>query len=141
MTIQARTDSNNEPFALDASAEVVTINLAANQGALTTGAVLGEVTASPGFYVPVDHTAVNGSQLPKLILATPDVADSASATADLSAYSAGLFDENQLVFGGTTDIDSRLVIQTNIDLTMRDALRMFGIRVAPAISESGLENS
>lgn len=142
MTVQSRNDLNNEPFVLEANAEVVNdITIAASQGAITTGAVLGEVTATPGTYKVCVHTATDGSQLPKLLLATPDVADSGSVTANLSAYRSGLFNEDQLDFGGTTTLDSRLVIESNIDLTMRDALRMFGLRIAPAISESGYENA
>lgn len=150
MSVQVRQNNDNEPFVLDDSAEIIDgITLAAQQGDLTIGAVLGEITGTPGTYNVVSALVSDGSQMPKLILATPDVASDASTTANLSAYSGGLFDENQLVFAsdGSTDIDSRVVTTilsdgaTFIDITMRDALRMFNIRVAPGISVSGYENA
>ena len=108
MTIQVRANYDNEPFVLDDSAEVVdAITLAASQGALTIGAVLGEITGTPGIYNLVDKTATDGSQLPKILLATPDVVDVAAITENLSAYLKGLFDENQLVFAAGTTIDDR----------------------------------
>ena len=107
--VQIRADIDNEPFVLDDSAEVIDdIILAASQGAITRGAVLGEVSATPGTYKLVDYTAQNGSNIPKLLLSTPNVADSVSITANLSGYNEGLFNENQLVFATGTDIDSRL---------------------------------
>lgn len=145
MTIQVRNNNDNEPFVLDDTAEILDgITLAAEQGDLTIGAVLGEVTATPGTYRLVNLVgASDGSQLAKLLLATPDVASDGS-TQTVSAYSRGLFDENQLVFGGSTDLDSRLVIGSDAGFTtsisMRDALRMFNIRVAPGISVSGPQN-
>jgi len=108
MTIQIRSDNDNEPFVLDDSAEVASgLILAANQGALTIGAVLGEITGTPGTYKLVDKTASDGSQLPKLLLANADVADSVAATENLSGYIKGLFDENQIVFAAGTTIDDR----------------------------------
>ena len=107
-TIQVRANHDNEPFVLDDTAEVLDgITLAAEQGDLTIGAVLGEVTATPGTYKLCDAIATDGSEIPKLLLATPDVASDGSATTNLSAYTTGLFDENQLVFGGSTDKDTR----------------------------------
>lgn len=102
-TIQVRTNHDNEPFVLDDSAEVIDgITLAALQGDLTIGAVLGEVTATPGTYKLTNVLSTDGSEIPKLLLATADVASDASPTTNLSAYTSGLFDENQLVFGGAT---------------------------------------
>lgn len=107
--VQIRADIDNEPFVLDDSAEVVDgLKLAASQGAVTVGAVLGEVSATPGIYKLCDYTAQDGSNVPKKLLATPSVADSVSVTENLSGYNEGLFDENQLVFASGTDIDSRL---------------------------------
>ena len=107
--VQIRADIDNEPFVLDDSAEVVDgLKLAASQGAITIGAVLGEVSATPGTYKLCDYTAQDGSNVPKKLLATPSVADSVSVTENLSGYNEGLFDENQLVFASGTDIDSRL---------------------------------
>jgi len=108
MTIQVRANYDNEPFVLDDSAEVIDgIILAASQGALTIGAVLGEITGTPGTYKLVDKDAVDGSQIPKGILATPDVVDIASPTTNLSIYTGGMFDVNQLVFAAGTTIDDR----------------------------------
>lgn len=109
MDTQVRADNNNEPFVLDDSAEVLDgITLAASQGDLTRGAVLGEITLTPGTYKLCDAVSTDGTELPKLILSTRDVASDGSATDDLSAYTKGLFDEDQLVFGGSTDLDTRL---------------------------------
>lgn len=119
--VQIRADIDNEPFVLDDSAEVVDgLKLAASQGAITTGAVLGEVTATPGTYKLCDYIAQDGSNVPKKILATPSVADSVSVTENLSGYNEGLFDENQLVFGSSTDIDSRLSDELMPNLVDRD---------------------
>ena len=112
MAYQIRADNDNEPFVLDDTAEVLDeITLAASQGDLTIGAVLGEVTATPGTYKLCDALATDGSEIPKLLLATPDVDSDAAAQENLSAYSGGLFDENQLVFGGDTDIDTRFNVE------------------------------
>lgn len=120
-TIQVREDNNNEPFVLDASAEVIDgVSLTASQGAITRGAVLGEVDATPGVYSLCDIASTDGSEIPKLLLATLDVADDASPTTGLQAYNGGLFDENQLVFGGTTDLDSRLDNELMPNLVDRD---------------------
>jgi hypothetical protein len=110
MSIQTRINNNNEPFVLDDTAEVIDgITLAASQGDLSGGyAVLGEVTATPGTYKVCDYAAEDGSQIPKLILATRGIIDDASPQTGLSAYTRGLFDENQLIFGGSTDLTSRL---------------------------------
>jgi len=119
--IQVRQNNNNEPFVMDDSAEVIDgIILAASQGALTIGAVLGEVSATPGTYKLVDYTAQDGSNIPKLLLATPDVANSISTTSNLSGYNEGMFDENQLVFADGTDIDSRLDDELMPNQTDRD---------------------
>lgn len=140
-TIQVRVDNNNEPLVLSSDARVRTgITIEAAQGDLVAGTVLGEITADPGVYQPVDATATDGSQLPKLILAE-DVANDVGQQAGISAYESGLFAEEKLVFGGASDLDTRLVIETNIDLTLRDALRMFGMFTAPTVSLSGFENS
>ena len=107
--IQIRADIDNEPFVLDDTAEVIDgITLAASQGALVRGAVLGEVSATPGTYKLTNRAAQDGSNIPKLLLATREVDDDVAAQEDLSGYNEGLFDENQLAFGGDTDLDSRL---------------------------------
>lgn len=112
MAYQIRANNDNEPFVLDDTAEVLDgITLAAAQGDLTIGAILGEVTATPGTYKLCDAIATDGSEIPKLILATADVDSDASTQTNLSAYSGGLFDENQLVFGGDTDIDTKFNVE------------------------------
>ncbi len=104
--IQVRENNNNEPLVLDSDAKLIyPITLAASQGALVRGAVLGEVSGTPGTYKLVDKEATDGSQIPSLILATPAVADDASPTTLLSGYTAGLFDSAQLSFASGTDID------------------------------------
>lgn len=143
MAIQAREDFNNEPLVLDDTAEVAgDITIEASQGDLEPGTVLGEITADPGVYQVCDGAATDGSQLPKLILAEA-VADDVGQQSGKSAYRRGMFDENQLVFGGASDLDTRIVLSTDdaLDVTMRDALRMFGLRTAPGISVTQAENS
>ena len=120
-TIQVRTNHDNEPFVLDDSAEVLDgITLAAEQGNLTIGAVLGEVTATPGTYKLCDVLSTDGSEIPKLLLATPDVASDGSPTINLSAYTTGLFDENQLVFGGSTIKSTRFNAELMPNIVDRD---------------------
>ena len=120
-TIQVRANHDNEPFVLDDTAEVLDgITLAAEQGNLTIGAVLGEVTATPGTYKLCDVLSTDGSEIPKLLLATPDVASDGSPTTNLSAYTTGLFDENQLVFGGLTNKDTRFNTELMPNVQDRD---------------------
>ena len=76
-----------------------------------------------------------------LLILAEAVANSGSQQSGKSAYSRGLFNEDMLVFGGTTDLDSRLTIETNMDVTMRQALRMFGLRTASTVSLTGYENA
>lgn len=142
-SIQVRADNDNEPFVLNDDAEVRTgITIEASQGDLEKGAVLGEVTADPGVYALCDSVAVDGSQLPKLILAEA-VADNVAQQAGKSAYEKGLFAASKLTFGGVTDLDSRVVLSTDdaLDITIKDALRSVGLRVAQDLSLSGYENS
>jgi len=143
-TIQAREDINNEPFVLDDSAEVNdSLTLAANQGALTRGAALGEVTSS-GELAVVDGTATDGSQIPKYLLADESVPANTGATQTISGYTAGLFDEDQISFASTaTTLTTQVVLSTDdsISSSMKDILRTYGIRTAPVISEGGLENA
>lgn len=140
MAIQSRVDNVNEPLVIGYDAEVIDgITIEAAQGDLLAGAVLGEVTADPGVYALCDSAAVDGTQLPKLIL-SQDLANAVGQQTGQSGYMFGLFAAEKLTFGGTTTLESRLVIQTNIDLTMRDALRMFGLRTANTVSLTGYEN-
>lgn len=143
MIIQVRSDNNNEPLVLDDSAEVVNdISLTASQGDLTKGAVLGEVTATPGVYSLCVVGAVDGSEFPKIILGE-DVDDIASVVENLIGYKKGLFDENQLTFGAATTLDSRIVISAAdaVDITYRDALQQMGLRAAPGLSVSAYQNA
>ena len=119
--VQIRSNNDNEPFVLDDSAEVIDgLILAASQGALTTGAVLGEITGTPGTYNLVDFEAVDGSEIPKIILATPGVINSVAVTSNLSGYTKGLFDENQLEFASGTTIDDRPGAELMPNLVDRD---------------------
>jgi len=143
MTIQSRIDNNNEPLVLSDDAEVRQgITIKASQGDLVAGAVLGEVTADPGVYALVDTTATDGSQLPKMILAE-DVADDAGQQTGITGYETGLFAEEKLTFGGTSDLDSRITLSTDdsLDITARDALRMMGLRTRTTVSLTGFENT
>jgi hypothetical protein len=104
--IQVRQNNTNEPLVMDSDAKVIyPITIAASQGALVAGAVLGEISGTPGTYKLVDKEATDGTQIPSLILATEAVANSVSTTTLQSGYSAGLFDSEQLSFAAGTDID------------------------------------
>ena len=142
MSIQARVDINNEPLVLSDDAEVRTgITVEASQGDLVKGAVLGEVTADPGVYALLaDVAAVDGTKIPKLILAE-DVLNDAGQQTGITDYETGLFAEEKLTFGGVVDLDSRITVATGVDFSVRDALRQMGLRTAKTLSLTGFENA
>jgi len=61
---------------------------------LARGAVLGEITASPGVYNLVDKTAEDGSQTAKLVLA--EAVDATLADTVGVAYETGVFNPDAL---------------------------------------------
>lgn len=139
---QARLDLNNEPIVLSGDAEYLdNLQIAANSGDLVKGAVLGELTASPGVYAPVaDVAATDGTKVPKVILAC-DVADNVAITENVPGYTNGKFAEEQLVFGGAVTLDSVITLGTDYTATVRDAMRLYGLRTAKTVSVTGFENS
>lgn len=75
------------------------VTIAAGQGILRRGTVLGIVTAS-GKAVAVDKAAADGSNVPYGIL-TDDV--DATTETNATVYISGVFNKNALFFGGDTD--------------------------------------
>ena len=149
MSIQVRTNNDNEPFVLDDTAEVITdLTLAADQALITKGTLLGEVGSTAdggtiGQVVVITSSAVDGSQIPKYLLADETVAINTAATQTIAGYVGGLFDENQLVFPTTSmDLTTQATLSTDdgVYSSMKDLLRDANIRVAPGISVSGPEN-
>lgn len=144
-SIQTRANNNNEPLVLDDGAELVAgVIIASGHTLLAAGTVLGEI-GSGSTYVPVAITSgiasgVYGSNFPKLILAE-DIA-AASGQTEVSAYSMGLFSESKLAFGTDADLDTRIPLSTddNHNVSMRDAMRQMGLRVASDISLTRFEN-
>lgn len=90
--------------------EVLTI--AAGQGVLKRGSVLGIVTAD-GKAKLVDSTVSDGSEVAKYILT-----EETDTTTDINApaFMAGMFNQEYLVFGGTDTVDNH-----------KEALRDVGI--------------
>lgn len=74
------------------------VTLAAGQGVLLRGTVLGIVSAS-GEAVPVDSSKSDGSERPDCILA--EEVDTTTGPTTTVAYSAGGFIRASLVFGGS----------------------------------------
>ena len=140
--IQVRADSNNEPLVLKADAEFIDgITIASGHAALGAGTVLGEI-GSGSTYTPVTIlSGATGENFPKLILAE-DIA-AASGQTTVSAYNMGLFADTKLAFGAGVDLDTRITLSTDdkLTLSMRDAMRMMGLRVASVISVTGVENT
>lgn len=72
--------------------------------------VVGEVSASPGTFLPCVHTAVDGSQYPIGALwlgASESIAVGAGLTrSGLTVVDKGRIDVNDLTFGGASTIDS-----------------------------------
>lgn len=85
---------------------------------LVRGTVVGKITAS-GYYVACAHDAVDGSQTPIGVL----MSDVTTTTAELpgTMYVFGLFNEDDLTFGGTSTIAD-----------LRDAMRLAGLYVKAA---------
>lgn len=77
----------------DFPALVSAVTVKAGQS-LARGAVLGEITASPGVYNLVDKTAVDGSQSAKSILA--EAVDATLADTVGVAYETGVFNPDAL---------------------------------------------
>lgn len=141
-TIQVRNDSDNEPLVLGDGAEFIDgVVLASGQGALTKGAVLGEI-GSGATYVPVTiASGATGENFPKLVLAEDTVAASGQTT--VSAYTMALLAESKLSFGAGVTLATRvpMSVDESINVSMKDAMRMVGLRTAKHISVSAVENT
>ena len=140
-SIQTRADNNNEPLVLDDGAELESgIVLASGHATLVAGAVLAESPPTSGTYIHCDVALLtSGAAYPKLVLAEDVLTSSGQTT--VSAYSMALLTESKLSFGGSTDLDSRIeIVANNYNLSMRDAMRQMGLRVASDISLTGFEN-
>lgn len=85
---------------------------------LARGAVLGKITVG-GKYTLSDDGAADGSETPDLILA--EATDASAGDVVTVAYEAGVFDENEIVLGGSHTADS-----------IREGLRAKGIHLVPS---------
>lgn len=142
MGYQERTDIDNEPLVLGDGATFRNgFILASGHSGMVLGSVLGESISASGTYFRCDVASTSGMAYPKLILA--ETVSGSSGQTTVSAYEMGLFAETKLAFGGTTDLDSRVVISAanNINLTMRDAMRQMGLRIKDDTSVTGYENT
>jgi hypothetical protein len=96
------------------------VTILANAGALTSGTVLGRITAS-GKYINSLSAASDGSQTPDVILAE-DIANSGSDQT-ASVYFAGVFNESGLVLGSAHTVAS-----------IREGLRLKGIHLLAGLT-------
>lgn len=81
---------------------LVAVIIAAGQN-LARGAVLGELTATPGTYEICDAGEDDGVQHPKMILA--EAVDATDEAKPGVAYRTGIFNPDALSFAVGTDID------------------------------------
>ena len=79
--------------------DIVTIDA----GNLAIGSVLGKITAT-GKYVLCDTESEDGSEAPQCVLS--EAADATDDEVNAVVYLSGMFDEAQLVFGGTDTADT-----------------------------------
>ncbi len=99
--------------------------VAAGEGVLTRGAVLGKCTSGPatGKYKHVDSTASDGSQNPDAILLEASI-DATSADVTASVLVAGEVNENELTFGGYDTADDHraalrdkgIILRASVDI-------------------------
>jgi len=85
----------------DFPALLVAVIIAAGQN-LARGAVLAEITATPGTYELVDKAEADGAQTPKLILA--EAVDATDGALPGVAYRTGIFNPDALSFTAGTVI-------------------------------------
>jgi hypothetical protein len=96
------------------------IVIVAAGASLVAGSVLGRITAS-GKYKLCNSVAVDGSQVPRCVLA--EAAAAAAVDVSASVYLSGDYDQNQLVFGGADTV-----------ATHRDGLRAMNIYPQKAVA-------
>ena len=101
------------------------VTLAAGQGKLARGTVLGIVT-SDGKAKVVDSSKSDGTQNPDCILA--EEIDTTGAAVSAVAYNAGFFIRNALVFGGA-DTYAKHELE----------MRRLGIHLSASLDEKGAE--
>jgi hypothetical protein len=104
---------------LNIDKEVKSVNLKTGQGILKRGTVLGTITAT-GKSLKVNSTAVDGSQISDSIL-TDDV-DTTAADIVATAYSAGSFNRQALIFGGTDTAANHEVRLRELGIFLKDNL-------------------
>jgi hypothetical protein len=115
---QADSTEYDKLFAdLNIDREVKSVNLKSGQGILKRGTVLGTITAT-GKSLKVNSTAVDGSQVSDSIL-TDDV-DTTAADVVATAYSAGSFNRQALVFGGTDTAANHEVRLRELGIFLKD---------------------
>lgn len=87
-------------------------------GDLARGCVLGRKTADDE-YIACVHDAVDGSQVPRCVLA--EDTDATGGDTETLAYWTGIFDENKLTFGGSSTIADLRELMWDNNLFTEDA--------------------
>jgi hypothetical protein len=95
------------------------VTLAAGQGILKRGSVIGIVTAG-GKGKLVDSTASDGSQNPKYIL--PESTDTTGGDVFTACYKTGVFNRHALVFGGSDTADMHEAALRLLNIHMKDEI-------------------
>jgi hypothetical protein len=99
--------------------QVKSVTVAADQGVLKRGTVLGIVTAT-GKAVVVNSANNDGSQTADCIL-TDDV-DTTGGDVVATAYSAGTFNRSALIFGGTDTADKHETRLRELGIYLTDTI-------------------
>ena len=88
--------------------QVGVVTVAANQGTLLKGSVLGKNTG--GAYVLADSSAT----VPGTVILTDDLVTDSTTTVNAQVYLSGPFNRNALIFGGTDTVeDHEATLKTN----------------------------
>jgi hypothetical protein len=115
---------SNEPDNLIAGQDVKIllkgVTLAAGQGVLKRGSVIGIVTANEQGKL-CESSATDGSEVAKFILT--DEVDTTSEAVVAQCFKTGIFNRNALIFGGTDTAEEH-----------EDELRKYGIHLKDTIS-------
>lgn len=88
---------------------------------LLRGTVVGKITIG-GEVVACDHTAVDGSQVPYGVMVYP--VTTSGATAPGLIYDFGLFNANELSFGGTSTVADLKDAMKSANLYVNDVTQL-----------------
>lgn len=95
------------------------VTLAAGQGVLQRGSVIGIVTAD-GKGKLVDKASVDGSQVAKYIL--PTEVDTTGGDVKVACYKTGLFNRDALIFGGTSTASDHEAELRDVGIFLTDSM-------------------